>query len=120
MLDAWINRDDVLKLLDKSECVNNLLEKRGFIITLNNLKEHKKPKQTRNKNRANNLNYIIPLINQYKLNHRKRKIPLNELSKIIKVSDRTIRRWVQNGNINRYGYHKHHFYDLSEIERFIS
>jgi len=45
MLDAWINRDDIERLIADSETINGLIERHTFIWEINNLKEYKKPKK---------------------------------------------------------------------------
>ena len=44
MIDAFVKKEDILKLIFKSEKIDGLIEKYTFIRELNKLKEYKKPK----------------------------------------------------------------------------
>jgi len=44
MLDAWINKDDILRILSKSETVDNCIERISFIQSLERLNGTKKPR----------------------------------------------------------------------------
>lgn len=44
MLDAWINKDDIIRFLDECKGLDNLVERLTFIRGINKLEEHKRPK----------------------------------------------------------------------------
>ena len=126
MLDAWINRDDVLKLLDEAESIGDLLNRRRFIQRIHELKEYREPKKPK-KHRMNNIDHILPFVREYinRIDKEPELVPYyqrgyyvtcGELTNIIKVSDRTIRRLVKKGVINKYKWHGGNLYNLKELE----
>lgn len=64
MLNAYISKEEILKLLESSECINGMINKREFQQAILNIKEHKKPKKEK-KIRVNNAEYIIDNIKKY-------------------------------------------------------
>ena len=67
MLDAWINKDEIIRLLEECDSQNNLIERMPFIRGLNSLKAHKKPKKRQGRT-INHISDIINDIRTYQLN----------------------------------------------------
>ena len=135
MLNAWINRGDILKLLSNSETINDCIERNKFLFEIHKLKQHKKPKKPKKQRTINYLDEIAKLIQNYRyavkykgkvsylekyidaLSEQDKElftknftekygkdmyiniIPFDNLKNIVKVSDRTISRWVAKGFI---------------------
>ena len=68
MINAWIKKDDIRKILLKAKDVDGLINKREFQYALLECKEYKEPQKRReNKvNRVKNVHEIIGNINKYK------------------------------------------------------
>jgi len=62
MLNAWINKNDIILLLDESDSIDNFIDKWTFIQKLNRLKEHKKPKPAK-KIKKSTVNHAMEIIN---------------------------------------------------------
>lgn len=65
MLNAYISKDEIQKLLESSECINGMINKREFQQAILGIKEHKKPKKEK-VSRVNNVNIIIDNIKKYR------------------------------------------------------
>jgi len=44
MLNAWIKKDDILKLLNDCEIIEGMIDRKGFQVAVSKMKEYKKPK----------------------------------------------------------------------------
>lgn len=66
MLNAYISKDEIIKLLESAESINGMINKREFQRALLGIKEHKKPKKKNEKViKIRNARDIIGSITKY-------------------------------------------------------
>lgn len=74
MLDAYISKEDILKLLSETEEIGSLINKRAFQLSITKLKEHRKPKVIEIHGfKIKNKESLIWAINRYTENIRLKK-----------------------------------------------
>ena len=66
MLDAWVNRGDVLKLLFDLEAISDCVEQKRLIFEINRLKKHKNPQKPKKQRVINYLDDVMKSIKNYK------------------------------------------------------
>jgi hypothetical protein len=66
MLNAWIDKNDILNLLSKSETINDCVERAKFLFEIHRLKEHRKPKKPQKQRTVNYSEDNNKLIQNYR------------------------------------------------------
>jgi len=70
MINAWINKNDVFNILSECECINEYIERKGLILKINALQEHKRPVKPKKPipERINDVSIIKSNIFNYQIN----------------------------------------------------